>query len=68
MALGIGPRGYQWIEDNAAYGVPDYLFYDIGMTTTWRIFALDVRYVASDPARTDATAAPRSVSPVWSFR
>lgn len=40
--------GYQWIEDNAAYGVPDYIFYDIGMTATWRVFALDVRYVGSD--------------------
>ena len=40
--------GYQWIEDNALYGVPDWMFYDIGVTATWRIFALDVRYMGSD--------------------
>lgn len=40
--------GYQWIEDNASYGVPDYMFYDFGMTATWRIFALDVRYTGTD--------------------
>ena len=40
--------GYQWIDDNASYGVPDWLFYDIGMTATWRLFALDVRYTGTD--------------------
>ena len=40
--------GYQWVEDNANYGVPDWLFYDIGMTATWRMLALDVRYTGTD--------------------
>jgi len=40
--------GYQWIDDNASYGVPDWLFYDTGMTATWRLFALDVRYTGTD--------------------
>lgn len=40
--------GYQWVADNANYGVPDWLFYDIGATASWRIFALDVRYTGTD--------------------
>jgi len=45
--------GYQWIEDNALYGVPDWMFYDFGMTATWRMFALDVRYMGSDLSKAE---------------
>jgi uncharacterized protein (TIGR02001 family) len=40
--------GYQWIDANANFGTPDYLFYDIGLTAKISKFALDIRYVDSD--------------------
>jgi uncharacterized protein (TIGR02001 family) len=40
--------GYQWIEDQATFGTPDYLFYDIGLTGKFSKFALDIRYVDTD--------------------
>jgi uncharacterized protein (TIGR02001 family) len=40
--------GYQWIEANANFGTPDYLFYDIGLTAKISNVAIDVRYVDSD--------------------
>lgn len=40
--------GYQWIDDNANFGTPDYLFYDIGLTAKIDKVALDIRYVDSD--------------------
>jgi uncharacterized protein (TIGR02001 family) len=43
-----GKVGYQWIDDNANFGTPDYLFYDIGLTAKISKVALDVRYVDSD--------------------
>lgn len=45
--------GYQWIEDNAAYGTPDWLFYDFGATATWEIFAFDLRYAGTDTSKAD---------------
>ncbi len=45
--------GHQWIEDNAAYGTPDWYFYDFGATATWEIFALDLRYTATDTSHAD---------------
>ena len=46
-----GHAGYQWIEDNLAYGTPDWIFYDVGLTATWNIFAFDVRYTGTDLAK-----------------
>lgn len=43
-----GHAGYQWIEDNVAYGTPDWMFYDFGLTATWNIVAFDVRYTGTD--------------------
>ena len=48
-----GHVGYQWIADNIAYGVPDWVFYDIGLTATWNMFALDLRYTGTDIAKSD---------------
>ena len=45
--------GRQWIEGNAAYGTPDWVFYDFGATATWEIFALDVRYTGTDTSHAD---------------
>lgn len=43
-----GQIGRQWIEDNGLYGSPDWLFYQVGLTATWRMFALDLQYVGTD--------------------
>lgn len=43
-----GNIGYQWIDDNTLYGTPDYLYYDLGLTAEWEIFAIDVRWVGTD--------------------
>lgn len=40
--------GYQWIDDNATFGTPDYLYYDFGATVEWEIFSIDVRWVDTD--------------------
>ena len=42
--------GYQWYDDNSATGIgfPDYLFYDIGVSTSWEQISLDVRWVDTD--------------------
>ena len=48
-----GHVGYQWIEDNLAYGVPDWVFYDIGLTAAWRMFAFDIRYTGTDIGKSD---------------
>ena len=55
--------GRQWIEDNTAYGVPDWMFYDIGMTATWRMFALDVRYTATDLSTLDCYGGSNACEP-----
>ncbi len=45
--------GYQWIDDNATFGTPDYVFYDFGITAkVWKL-AIDVRYVDTDLGETD---------------
>ncbi len=43
--------GYQWIDDNAAAGIPDYLYWDLGATASWGLFSFDVRYVDTDMSR-----------------
>lgn len=44
--------GYQWFDNNFGpapnVGLPDYTHGDIGLTASWDIVALDVRYVATD--------------------
>lgn len=45
--------GYQWIEDNVAYGTPDWLFYDFGATATWDVFAFDLRYTGTGTSTAD---------------
>jgi uncharacterized protein (TIGR02001 family) len=39
---------YQWIDDNATFGTPDYLTWDVGLTAKAGIFAFDARYVDTD--------------------
>lgn len=43
-----GNIGYQWIDKNAVYGTPDYLYYDLGLSAEWEIFVIDVRWVGTD--------------------
>jgi uncharacterized protein (TIGR02001 family) len=47
-----GNAGYQWFDNNFGpapnVGLPDYAHADLGLTAAWEIFALDVRYVATD--------------------
>jgi uncharacterized protein (TIGR02001 family) len=43
-----GNVGYQWIEDNALAGIPDYFNYDIGVTGTFGIISVDLRYFGTD--------------------
>ena len=40
-----GRVGYQWIDENATFGTPDYAFYDLGVSAKIQNFTLDVRYV-----------------------
>ena len=40
--------GHQWIDDNTAFGVPDYLFYSFGATATWEAISVDLRWVDTD--------------------
>lgn len=48
-----GNVGYQWFDDNAFVGLNDYAHGDIGVTASWEIFALDLRYVMTDIENTD---------------
>lgn len=41
-----GHIGYQWLDRSAS--LPDYLFYDLGVTATWGIFDVDLRWVGTD--------------------
>lgn len=43
-----GNIGYQWIDDNATFGTPDYLYYDLGLSAEWEIFVIDARWVGTD--------------------
>lgn len=43
-----GKVGYQIIDDNATFGTPDYLFYDVGISGKIGWITLDARYVSSD--------------------
>lgn len=43
-----GHVGYQWLDDNLTAGVPDWLYYDIGLSATVSIITFDARYVATD--------------------
>jgi len=40
--------GYQWIDDHKAYGTPNWIFYNIGLTGSWRQFALDLRFTGTN--------------------
>jgi uncharacterized protein (TIGR02001 family) len=51
-----GNIGYQWIDDNTLYGTPDYLYYDLGLTAEWEIFAIDLRWVGTDMSKTECFA------------
>ena len=39
---------HQWIDDNIAFGTPDYLFYDVGVSAKVGIATFDVRYIDTD--------------------
>ncbi|MBP6014204.1 MAG: TorF family putative porin [Alphaproteobacteria bacterium] len=45
-----GHVGYQWIDDNALFATPDFLYWDLGLTLTLleEHITLDARYVATD--------------------
>lgn len=43
-----GHIGRQMFDDNALVGLPDYTFYDAGVTFAAGAFALDVRYISTD--------------------
>jgi uncharacterized protein (TIGR02001 family) len=51
-----GNIGYQWIDDNANYGTPDYLYYDVGLSAEWEIFVLDLRWVGTDLSKAECFA------------
>jgi uncharacterized protein (TIGR02001 family) len=40
-----GHVGHQWVDDNFAFGTPDWLYWDIGIGVELGHFALDVCYV-----------------------
>jgi len=40
--------GHQWIDDNSAYGVEDYVDYGIGLTANVEGFAVGLRYIGTD--------------------
>jgi len=40
--------GYQWIDENGTFGTPDYVYFDIGATAEWDLFAIDLRWVDTD--------------------
>lgn len=40
--------GYQWIDNHKAYGTPNWIFYDLGLTATWKQFALDARFAGTN--------------------
>lgn len=48
-----GHAGYQWVEDNLTYGTPDWFFYDLGLTASFSVFELDVRYTGTDTSDAD---------------
>lgn len=48
-----GRVAYQWIDDNATFGTPDYLTWDIGLTAKAGIFSFDARYVDTDLSKSE---------------
>lgn len=40
--------GHQWIDDNAAYGVEDYMDWGVGLSSTVEGFTLGLRYIDTD--------------------
>jgi uncharacterized protein (TIGR02001 family) len=52
--------GYQWIDDNATFGVDDYLYFDFGVSAGWEIFTVDLRWVDTDLETSDCFAAPNN--------
>ena len=48
-----GHAGYQWIEDNAEFGTPDYFYWDLGITATAGIFSFDARYVDTNLSKNE---------------
>lgn len=48
-----GRVGYQWIDDNANFGTPDYAFYDIGFSAKVSNVTFDLRYIDTDLSKTD---------------
>ena len=48
-----GHAGYQWIDENATYGTPDYFYYDIGLSAVWGPATFDVRWVDTDLSKAE---------------
>ena len=48
-----GHVGYQWIDDNIAYGTPDYLYYDIGLSAVWGLATFDARWIDTDLSKAE---------------
>ncbi len=40
--------GYQWVDDNATFLLPDYFHYDVGITLTGGMASFDARYFDTD--------------------
>jgi hypothetical protein len=45
--------GHQWIEDNGAFGTPDWLYWDVGLSVELGRFTLDARYVDTGLTRAE---------------
>ncbi|MCE9521711.1 MAG: TorF family putative porin [Alphaproteobacteria bacterium] len=48
-----GHAGYQWIDDNIAYGTPDYVYFDVGLSAVWGLATFDVRWIDTDLDKTE---------------
>ncbi len=48
-----GHVGHQWIDDNANFGTPDWLYWDAGVGVEVGPFAVDLRYVGTDLKKAD---------------
>lgn len=53
---GSAHAGYQWIDDNATYGVPDYFYYDIGMSASVGMLTVDARWIDTDIDKAECVA------------
>lgn len=48
-----GTYGYQWIDDEVAFGVPDYSDWSVGLGYSWNTLDFAVRYTDTDLSSTE---------------